>query len=193
MTKKQYAKMDWEAIESIVYSDNDHPFDVLAPQKSGKDTLIQAFLPFAKTAEIVFAGKEDEAVKMDMVDEEGFWAAFISGTVKGAYCFRVTDTEGETLDIRNPYDFAPVIPKDSFEAFANGQCIDAYRVFGAHEMTLNGVSGVNFTVWAPNALRVSVIGEWNRWDGRVNPMQKLDEYGVFTMFIPGLKAGDAYR
>ena len=193
MTKKQYAKMDWEAIESIVYSDNDHPFDVLAPQKSGKDTLIQAFLPFAKTAEIVFAGKEDEAVKMDMVDEEGFWAAFIPGTVKGAYCFRVTDAEGETLDIRNPYDFAPVIPKDSFEAFANGQCIDAYRVFGAHEMTLNGVSGVNFTVWAPNALRVSVIGEWNRWDGRVNPMQKLDEYGVFTMFIPGLKAGDAYR
>ena len=193
MTKKQYAKMDWEAIESIVYSDNDHPFDVLAPQKSGKDTLIQAFLPFAKTAEIVFVGKEDETVKMDMVDEDGFWAAFIPGAVKGAYCFRVTDTEGETLDIRNPYDFAPVIPKDSFEAFANGQCVDAYRVFGAHEMKLNGVSGVNFTVWAPNALRVSVIGAWNRWDGRVNPMQKLDEYGVFTMFIPGLKAGDVYR
>lgn len=193
MTKKQYAKMDWEAIESIVYSDNDHPFEVLAPQKSGKDTLIQAFLPFAKTAEIVFKGKEDEPVKMDIVDEDGFWAAFVPGTVKGAYCFRVTDAEGETVEIQNPYDFAPVIPKDSFEAFANGQCVDAYRVFGAHEMILNGVSGVNFTVWAPNALRVSVIGEWNRWDGRVNPMQKLDEYGIFTMFIPGLKAGEVYR
>ncbi len=192
MTKKQYAKMDWEAIESIVYSDNDHPFFVLAPQKSGKDTLIQAFLPFAKKAEIIFEGKEDSPVAMDLVDEEGFYAAFVSGTVK-AYCFNVRTVEGEQVKIRNPYDFAPVIPKDSFEEFKNGTCTDAYRVLGAHEMTLNGVNGVNFAVWAPNALRVSVVGAWNRWDGRVNPMQKLDEYGIFTLFIPEVKAGDVYR
>ncbi|MBO5325304.1 MAG: alpha amylase C-terminal domain-containing protein [Lachnospiraceae bacterium] len=192
MTKKQYAKMDWEAIESIVYSDNAHPFDILTPQKSGKDTLIQAFLPFAESAEVVFEGK-DEAIPMEMVDEEGFYAVFVPGTGKKLYCYRISTKDGETVTIKNPYDFAPVIPKDGFEDFIAGNCTDAYRILGAHTMTLEGVAGVNFAVWAPNALRVSVIGEWNRWDGRVNPMQKLDEYGVFTLFIPDVKAGDAYR
>ena len=60
-------------------------------------------------------------------------------------------------------------------------------------MTLEGVDGVNIAVWAPSALRVSVIGEWNHWDGRVNPMQKLDEYGVFTLFIPDVKENDNYK
>lgn len=192
MTKKQYAKMDWEAIESIVYSDNAHPFDILTPQKSGKDTLIQAFLPFAESAEVVFEGK-DEAIPMEMVDEEGFYAVFVPGTGKKSYCYRISTKDGEKVTIKNPYDFAPVIPKDGFEDFLVGNCTDAYRILGAHTMTLEGVAGVNFAVWAPNALRVSVIGEWNHWDGRVNPMQKLDEYGVFTLFIPDVKAGDAYR
>lgn len=192
MTKKQYAKMDWEAIESIVYSDNAHPFDVLTPQKSGKDTLIQAFLPFAESAEVVFEGKE-ETIDMEMVDEDGFYAVFVPGTGKKTYCFRVKTKEGETVTIKNPYDFAPVIPKDGFDDFISGNCTDAYRILGAHTMTLEGVDGVNFAVWAPNALRVSVIGEWNHWDGRVNAMQKLDEYGIFTLFVPDVKVGDAYR
>lgn len=192
MTKKQYARMDWEAIESIVYSDNAHPFDILTPQKSGKDTLIQAFLPFAESAEVVFEGK-DETIPMEMVDEEGFYAVFVPGTGKKSYCYRISTKDGETVTVKNPYDFAPVIPKDGFEDFIAGKCTDAYRILGAHTMTLEGVEGVNFAVWAPNALRVSVIGEWNHWDGRVNPMQKLDEYGVFTLFIPDVKSGDAYR
>jgi len=192
MTKKQYAKMDWEAIESIVYSDNAHPYEVLTPQKSGKDTLIQAFLPFAESAEVVFDGKE-EHYAMELVDEDGFYAVFVPGTGKKSYCFHIKTKEGETVIVKNPYDFAPVIPKDGFEDFVSGNSTDAYRILGAHTMTLEGVDGVNFAVWAPNALRVSVIGEWNRWDGRVNPMQKLDEYGVFTLFIPDVKVGDAYR
>lgn len=193
MTKKQYAKMDWAGIEAIVYSDSDHPYEVLAPKKYGKDTLVQAFLPFAEDVELVLEGKEDTPVKMELVDEEGFWAVFLPGTAKKAYCFKVVTSDGGSIKIDNPYDFAPVIPKDSFEAFVNGNCFDAYRVLGSHEMVLDGKCGVNFAVWAPNALRVSVVGEWNHWDGRVNPMQKLDEYGIFTLFIPNLKAGDAYR
>lgn len=193
MTKKQYAKMDWEAIESIVYSDNAHPFDVLSPQKSGKDTLIQAFLPFAESAEVVFDGKTDEKIAMELVDEEGFYAVFVPGVGKKSYCFHVITKDGETVSVKNPYDFAPVIPKDGLNDFISGSATDAYRILGAHVMTLEGVNGVNFAVWAPNALRVSVIGEWNKWDGRVNPMQKLDEYGVFTLFVPGVKVGDAYR
>lgn len=193
MTKKQYAKMDWEAIESIVYSDNAHPFDVLTPQKVGKDTLIQAFLPFAESAEVVFDGKDAEKAAMELVDEEGFYAVFVPGTGKKAYCFEVTTKDGEKVVVRNPYDYAPVVPKDSLKDFVAGNATDAYRILGAHTMTLDGVSGVNFAVWAPNAIRVSVIGDWNKWDGRVNPMQKLDEYGVFTLFVPGVKVGDAYR
>ena len=193
MTKKQYAKMDWEAIESIVYSDNAHPFDVLSPQKIGKDTLIQAFLPFAESAEVVFDGKDAEKTAMELVDEEGFYAVFVPGTAKKSYCFEVTTKDGEKVVVRNPYDYAPVVPKDSLKDFVEGKSTDAYRILGAHTMSLDGVSGVNFAVWAPNALRVSVIGDWNKWDGRVNPMQKLDEYGVFTLFVPGVKVGDAYR
>lgn len=193
MTKKQYAKMDWEAIESIVYSDNAHPFEVLAPQKSGKDTLIQAFLPFAEKVEVILEGKEDSAVEMEQVDEEGFFAVFVPGTSKKSYCYKVTTKDGDVISVDNPYVFAPVVPKDSFEEFINGTCVDAYRVLGAHKMTLYGKEGVNFAVWAPNALRVSVIGEWNHWDGRVHPMEKLDEYGIFTLFIPGVGEGDAYR
>lgn len=193
MTKKQYNKMDWEAIESIVYSDNAHPAEVLATQKIGKEALVQTFLPFAKKVEVVFDENDDSAVEMELMDEAGFYAAFIPKSAAKTYCYKVTTKEGETIRMDNPYDYAPVLPKDSFDHFTNGTCTDAYRFMGAHVMTLNGTTGVNFAVWAPNALRVSVIGEWNCFDGRVHPMEKLEEYGIFTLFIPGIKVDDFYR
>ncbi len=191
MNKKQYAKMDWAGIESIVYSDCPHPYEMLAPIKSGKETLVQAFLPYAEEVDL-FVGDEKIAA-MELVDEEGFFAAFIPGVAKKAYCFQCKTTDGNTMKVENPYRFAPVVQNDALDAFAKGNCVNAYEFLGAHEMTIDGVKGVNFAVWAPNALRVSVVGEWNQWDGRVWPMELLEEYGVYTLFVPGVKPGDAYR
>ena len=94
MTKKQYAKMDWAGIEAIVYSDSEHPFEVLGARKSGKETLIQTFYPTAKEVSLILKEDEKKVVPMEMVDEEGFFAAFLSGTAKKAYCFEITEEDG---------------------------------------------------------------------------------------------------
>ena len=193
MTKKQYAKMDWAGIEAIVYSDSEHPFEVLGARKSGKETLIQTFYPTAKEVSLILKEDEKKVVPMEMVDEEGFFAAFLSGTAKKAYCFEITEEDGTKRIVEDAYRFEPVSSAKIFKNFVKGEETGAYDILGAHVSEQDGVAGVNFVVWAPNALRASVVGDWNSWDGRVHPMEKMDEYGIFALFIPGVKAGDAYR
>ena len=93
----------------------------------------------------------------------------------------------------DPYRFAPVISKKDTDRFAAGIHYEAYNMLGAHVRTIDGIKGVHFAVWAPNALRVSVVGDFNHWDGRVHQMRRLWDSGIFELFIPGELEGQNYK
>ncbi len=104
-----------------------------------------------------------------------------------------TEQDGKTFEAHDPYTFAPVISEHDLHLLGEGRLRQAYRILGAHPCRLQDVAGVHFAVWAPNAERISVIGEFNRWDGRIHPMRALGSSGVWEIFIPGLAVGSLYK
>ena len=127
-----------------------------------------------------------------MTEEDGgYFAILLPGKKIPRYTFVLGDKK-EGREIYDPYAFPSQITEKEEARFQAGICYDIYEKLGAHPMTVQGVEGVNFAVWAPNALRVSVVGDFNRWDGRTCQMHCLDS-GIFELFIPGLKAGDLYK
>ena len=189
MDKKLYELMNWPRIEALVYSEEDEPQEILGPHKVKGGTLIQAFLPTAVQMEVILKGT-GKAVEMEKADEEGFFAALVPGRKIPAYHFRVTYDNNTVQEMEDIYRFSPqVFTKQDLENFSNGIHYTIYEKMGAHPMSIDGVEGTYFAVWAPNAERVSVVGDFNLWDGRRNPMIKIKEAGIHELFIPGLKAG----
>lgn len=93
----------------------------------------------------------------------------------------------------DPYACGTALTAEQRKKLAAGDDWEAYRLFGAHERTVGGIRGVCFAVWVPNAQRVSVVGDFNHWDGRIFPMEKHEDSGIFELFIPEMKAGTAYK
>ena len=193
MDKKLYELMNWPRIEALVYSEEDEPQEILGPHKVKGGTLIQAFLPTAVRMEII-TKETGEAAEMEKVDEEGFFAALLPGRKLPAYHFRITYDNDVVQEAEDCYRFCPqVFTAQDLEEFGKGIHYTIYEKMGAHPMTVDGVEGTYFAVWAPNAERVSVVGDFNLWDGRRNPMRKIREAGIYELFIPGLKTGSCYK
>ncbi|MFR2646704.1 MAG: 1,4-alpha-glucan branching protein GlgB [Blautia coccoides] len=192
MSDKLYELMDWPEIETIVYSEESEPRRILGPRVTEDGILIQCFLPGAVQARILLT-KEKQTYDMVMEDEAGFFAVLIPGNKIPKYKVETEDEEGKKKQFYDPYSFEPKISLDEEQQFCAGICYEIYEKLGAHTMTINGVSGVYFAVWAPNALRVSVVGDFNHWDGRVHQMNRLAVSGIFEIFIPGIKPGALYK
>jgi len=192
MDKKLYKLMNWPRIEGIVYSEEDHPEDILGIHYYGKNMLIQTYQPHAKA---VFFLDEDDNVehRMELVDEEGFFALLLPKKKVNSYKFCIEDSSHNETEIIDPYQFKPTIKKDDIDKYSIGIHYEMYKVLGAHLQTINGIEGTSFAVYAPNAVRVSVVGDFNKWDGRVNQMMRVNQSGIFWLFIPGVKEGDLYQ
>ena len=117
-------------------------------------------------------------------EDNGFFAILLPGKKIPKYTF-VLGEKKEGREIYDPYAFPPQITEKEETRFQAGICYDIYEKLGAHPMKVQGVDGVYFAVWAPNALRVSVVGDFNRWDGRTCQMHRLNS-GIFELFVPGL-------
>lgn len=191
MNKNLYGLMNWPEIEGIVYAECDKPKELLGAHVTGKGLLIQIMRPDAVAVKLHIEGRKT-AINMEKVDEAGFFAALVSSKKKLSYTYSVEKVNGEVIEYSDPYAFENVTKADSYKAFLAGEEMNAAGIFGAHETIVNGVSGVLFTVWASKALSVSVVGEFNKYDGRVHIMQRIDDTGVFELFIPGLEAGCEY-
>ena len=191
MNEKLYRLMNWPEIEAIVYSEEDQPHQLLGPHTEGNMTLVQAFVPGARAISIC-QGK-NKTTEMEMADEAGYFAALLPGNEIGAYTYLVTDQDGSQREIEDPYRFGPVITPEDTAKFNAGIHYEAYRILGAHLMKIGRVSGVHFAVWAPNAMRVSVVGDFNNWDGRVHQMSRLWDSGIFELFVPGVTEGMNYK
>ncbi len=191
MTNKLYKLMNWPAIEEVIYSEASNPHGILGPHPCGTGTLLQAYFPNAQTVQVQFLNDMSEK-EMEMADEDGFFALFLPKKKIGAYQYIITYPNGNVEIRQDAYRHASLFTEADEEAFSYGIHYTIYEKLGAHPMTLDGEEGVYFAVWAPNAIRVSAVGDFNDWDGRIHQMRKL-ESGIFEIFVPGAKIGDNYK
>ena len=191
MDNKLYKMMNWPEIESIIYSECDHPHEILGKHSVQGGTLIQCFFPGAISVLLKAKGAKENA-EMQEADEEGFFAYWTSDKNVHEYEYIVTYEDKTVISPEN-YIYLPKFDKNINEKFYAGILYDMYDCFGAHETTYKELSGVTFTVYAPMAERVSVVGDFNSWDGRVNQMSRLGESGIFSIFLPGIKEGALYK
>lgn len=192
MNNKLYKMMNWPEIEEIIYSDGDDPHRILGAHKVGNSYLIQAFYPDAVSVKVHIENSK-KSYEMELADEAGFYAVIVPFVDKLKYHFVITDSEGEETKVYDPYAFGPLMDREDFIKLGSGIHFKIYEKLGAHLMTRNGIEGCEFAVWAPSAARVSVIGDFNNWDGRICQMHRLDPIGVFEIFIPGAREGDGYQ
>jgi 1,4-alpha-glucan branching enzyme len=176
-------------VESIIGGTHGDPFAVLGLQGgSGRPLTLCVFAPEAQEVEALSTSGERIA-QLVRIHEAGFFAAPVPGERKFPYRlrFRNGSRRWETDD---PYRFPPALKDIDLELLAEGNHLKLYEVLGAHPMVIDGVEGVAFAVWAPNAKRVSVVADFNSWDGRRHPMRNRHRAGVWEIFVPGV-AGDA--
>ena len=194
MEQNLYDLMDWAGIEELVYSEASNPHAMLGPHLTESGLLIQALIPTAAQV-VVKIASTGRKYAMELADEAGFFAVLIPRKSLAAYTLLVTYDNGVTDEIHDPYAYAPQFTSEDLKKFAAGIHYSIYDKMGAHPMTINGVSGVYFSVWAPCALRVSVVGDFNLWDGRRHQMRRIGEGdgSVFELFIPGLTTGLIYK
>ena len=185
--------MTVEEIEAIVGGYHGDAFRILGPhgirKKGGQARWeVRAFLPQAESAEVLVDGRRCAMAKMHA---QGFFCATLNGDPQPyAICARLWD--GSEAAIDDPYRFGPRISDADLYLHTEGTLHEAWRTLGAHITDADGVPGVRFAVWAPNAVSVTVAGEFNDWDTRRHPMRRRDG-GVWEIFMPGLGQGAAYK
>jgi 1,4-alpha-glucan branching enzyme len=184
-------------IDQIVHGDHSDPFHILgahAVQTPAVGLAIRAFFPEALQAWVIPDGQPESPIPMEKVRPEGFYILFLEGqTPPYGYRYRVLDHHDQTFEFIDPYTFPPVLSDFDLHLMGEGNHYKKYEKLGAHLRMLEKVSGVQFAVWAPNARRVSVIGDFNRWDGRRHPMRVRGSTGIWELFIPGLGEGTLYK
>ena len=178
-----------DALSRLVQAQHDAPFHWLGPHEQGDQTLVRLLLPGAEAVELIDAAHQLLAVAESR--EGGLYQACLP---KGArYRLRITWPEGIVQITEDPYRFSPMPGELDLHLFSEGRHRELARVFGACPTAIDGVDGVRFTLWAPNARRVSVVGDFNVWDGRRHAMQRHEGSGIWAIFVPHLKAGERYR
>ncbi len=184
-------RTDGTEIEAIVSGRHGNPFNVLGLHQSGRDWIARAFIPGAETLQVSTA---DGKIVGNLELRHG--AGFFEGRVKvrKRQALRYEATRGtDRWPVVDAYIMGPVLgPLDDYY-LAEGTHLRLYDRLGAHPQVHEGASGVHFAVWAPNAERVSVVGDFNNWDGRRHVMRKRLDIGVWEIFIPGATTGQAYK
>ena len=194
--------MQAEEILGIVNSNHQNPHlvlgchvvDVPLEAEVKKIPSIRTFLPDANKVFVVDK-KTGEEYPMFKVHNDGLFEAFIWNKSDGfEYCFKAVGINGKEWSFDDPYGtFVEGLTAFDRYLFNRSQHYKIYEKMGAHLMTVDGKDGVYFSVWAPNAQRVSVVGDFNNWDGRKDPMDLLSDSGIWVLFIEGLKIGDIYK
>lgn len=204
MGNRLYDLMDWPSIEGIVYSECDEPMELLGGRICKDGFLIQTFAPDAVEMNVRVDGRK-KLYPMEKMDEAGFFAVLFPGRKKVSYTFVKEDVYGKKTEYKDIYSYGrhecmQALLKISqngkseynINKFMTGNAQDAYKYMGSHEAVVDGISGMIFGIWVPDARRVSVIGAFNKWDGRVFQMEKDYDTGIFFLFIPDMKPKTPY-
>ncbi|MBD1554859.1 1,4-alpha-glucan branching protein GlgB [Pseudomonas typographi] len=178
-------------IEALVRAEHGDPFAVLGPHPDGQGgRSVRAYLPNALRVQLV--GWENDQVQADLAQHSvpGLFVGPLPGPDR--YRLKIHWASGEQVTA-DPYSFGELLGETDLYLFAEGNHRKLSSTLGAQLLTVDGVAGVRFSVWAPNARRVSVVGDFNGWDGRRHPMRRRIPSGVWEIFIPGLQAGEPYK
>ncbi len=164
---------------------------ILGPHLNDEGLIIRVFRPDAEQIEAIIGRRRP--MSMVRLDAAGLFEVNVPGAKKiPSYKLRI-HRDGQINTIRDPYSFPPALGELDLHLFAEGKQEQIYDKLGAHVMKIGGVTGVAFAVWAPQASGVSVVGDFNNWDGRIHQMRMLHGSGVWELFIPGFAAGMLYK
>ena len=181
------SREDAEALSKGACGD---PFRILGPQPVDSGWVIRAVVP---GAERVTAVSDGSVIAQLAPVADGVFAGATAGPERpGAYILHAKAGSSE-WEVEDPYRFGPLIGELDEHLISEGAHMELWRVLGAHPVTHEGSDGVRFAVWAPGAARVSVVGEFNTWEGQSHPMRQRGTTGVWELFIPGLTEGTAYK
>jgi 1,4-alpha-glucan branching enzyme len=183
-----------DQIEAIVGAYHGAPRQVLGPRPSvgNGGLVVRTFQPYAKDVLLLLDGTE-QSLPMEKVHEAGVFEANISSAETPYYRFNIVEHDGSSRVVEDPYRFSPLLSDFDLYLLGEGNHFSSYEKLGAHPREVDGVRGVHFALWAPNAMRVSIIGPFNRWDGRMLPMERRGQGGIWELFVPGLSHGELYK
>jgi 1,4-alpha-glucan branching enzyme len=185
------------AVQAIIESRHGQPFDVLGPRlegvKGAQSLVVRTFQPDARALWVLDDAGE-VLVEATPLDAAGFFEADL-GSYDPArlYRLRFETLKGAQVELYDPYEFGPLLTDFDLHLLKEGTHTRLWEKLGSHLTQVRSVPGVHFAVWAPNAKRTSVVGDFNSWDGRRLPMRKHEGTGVWELFVPGLVEGETYK
>lgn len=184
-----------DELKSIVSARCGLPQEFLGMHKCKGGIVVRAYIVNAKSCHLVDLRKSArKSAEMEKLDPSGFFELFIKGARKPfPYRFRVERYDGEIREFADAYSFPPSLTDEELYLFGLGDDRKVYEHLGSHLREIDGVKGTAFAVWAPTARRVSVVGDFDEWDGRYFPMRPLETSGVWEIFIPGVGEGAKYK
>jgi 1,4-alpha-glucan branching enzyme len=179
-------------VELVVNAHHANPFAILGMHTNGEGLCVRAFLPGAERVVVVDDLGVDRG-ELARIHGDGLFEGRVTGTTYYAYRLRVHYPFGHTVTVDDPYRFGPVIGAQDEYYLGEGSHLRPWNSLGSHPCEHEGVRGVRFAVWAPNARRVAVVGDFNHWDRRCHPMRLRFPAGVWELFIPSLAVGARYK
>ncbi|MGF1622671.1 MAG: 1,4-alpha-glucan branching protein GlgB [Rhodomicrobiaceae bacterium] len=182
-----------EIVGAVVKGVHGDPFALLGPRAVDGGVVIRAFVPDADGLAVIDRDTGATLTELERIDEAGFFSGLVAhGAMPFDYRLRAR-RQGDQWDFEDPYRFSPLIGELDTYLLGEGSHKRLWERLGAHLVEHQGVEGVHFAVWAPSAKRVSVVGEFNFWDGRRHVMRLHPGVGVWEIFIPGLPVGTVYK
>jgi len=188
------SRLDCDDYYPLIEARHCDPFRILGIRSCNGKFVARVLRPDAAEVLVILEGKGAKPQKLTRLDEHGLFEGEIAGFSEGMpYTLELTGHDGMKWRQRDAYSFPAVLGEMDIYLFSEGTHYDIHKKLGAHVMMIGDVPGVHFAVWAPSAQRVSVVGDFNNWDGRIHQMRKLLPSGVWEIFIPGVHEGAHYK
>ncbi|WP_433887048.1 1,4-alpha-glucan branching protein GlgB [Pseudomonas vranovensis] len=189
--KREEGGLGQRDIDALVRAEHTDPFAVLGPHPDGAGgQFVRAYLPNALNVRVLARYDSRVLAELEQGPVPGLFITHLRESQP--YLLQINWAGGEQIT-EDPYSFGPLLGDMDLYLFAEGNHRDLAAAMGAQPLNVEGVDGVRFSVWAPNARRVSVVGDFNNWDGRRHPMRLRHPSGVWELFVPRLRAGEAYK
>jgi len=182
--------LDAGAAEALAQARHGNPFALLGPHDTPAGPVVRALLPGAQSVDILRRSDRAQLARLEPVEPHGMFQGVVSE--RAPYLLRIT-WPGAVQETEDPYSFGPLLGDLDLHLISEGRHFELAKSLGANVMTVDGVRGTRFAVWAPNASRVALVGDFNSWDARRHPMRLRHSAGVWELFVPRLTEGARYK